>query len=412
MRTLKRILSWDGVTLMALVGVVVLAWVSRERETLERRVDERLEAKRIELAASQARLLAALDLLKRNPLFAPAGTKKDAGPYLNPLMAWSRNPGASPAPLALSLVLRKTSLGAALQDWSGETVKKTDLAGVNFGWMKRLSEFDHWEAGTHGWSLLPEANRLTFDGLSPPEPEVALLGTWLRLRLIHGLQTGTERDAFLESFQLARLGLSTELPGLKVLGALALRILGSYYERVTVLKPEVATSLSKWVPPAWRADPKAWREDVKAVTPLILYIAQFVGPSPLDLSSAVGERVPPLLCMGLWESLSVDTIYRAVATTPKMTAKRAAIEAEWSTFSRCRLRLIHAQWNDAQLHGAIQEAGLRRAASILGAKSTDWLPPFFKGELIRLKILDLALSVGPKVDFDGAVARAQQSLAP
>jgi len=132
--------------------------------------------------------------LRRHPLFTGTGTRADAGPYLNAIVPWTSN-GTS----ALSL---PRSLEDAL-DVEGWVAASSSIAveSYDFSWMKRLHEFDHWtiESDPRFRSKEP------FSIIDADIPDLPVLATWAKLRLLDGLRRGDLASARAEVTQLARL---------------------------------------------------------------------------------------------------------------------------------------------------------------------------------------------------------------
>lgn len=135
------------------------------------------------------------------PSFARRGGTRDAGPVIGPRIRWVRR-GAGAIELA---ALSGGAIDRGLRDrvdddWPHAAPEL--WRDLDFGWMGQLAELDLWDL---------EQNSVSDpDDLVGPEPDVADLTTWAKLRLARGLHEGTLPAAVAEVEDLARLCFTTE----------------------------------------------------------------------------------------------------------------------------------------------------------------------------------------------------------
>ena len=189
-----------------------------DREALRRRgrdlevsvwleVNADLAERTVEQYCAQAMSLRGLEV------FEPAGHALDAMAFMSPLSDWEASSEAEPPihgslhlPDALALKLR------ALAPASWPTALTADADGLDFTWMRRLQQFDHWDVGMD--PHVAEHLNWWFDAVIP---NFETLVHWAKLRLVNGLTQGGVLQAAAEVRHLAKICESTQtLVGLEV----------------------------------------------------------------------------------------------------------------------------------------------------------------------------------------------------
>ncbi len=138
-----------------------------------------------------------------------AGTKRDAGLFLNNKIPWL-DYGANEAvqkPLSLS-----PTLLANLKEWKGrwpQMASSVPWQQLDFSWMGSLQEYDHWDIHKECQGCVHSEIR-TRGFLRYLAPDFKHLMGWTRLRLLHGLQTKDVLRASADVRQLAHLIMSQE----------------------------------------------------------------------------------------------------------------------------------------------------------------------------------------------------------
>jgi len=137
------------------------------------------------------------------------GSKEDAGPYLNPLVAWTGGEGRTPLaqlelPDPLLSMLKEGEKGAWIDRGNSIPWKQLD-----FTWMQRLSDFDYWDIHKSCVGCVSsEIERLGPSAYRAPAYKH--LQGWAKLRLIKGVKEGDIKTGVKEVRDLARLVMSNE----------------------------------------------------------------------------------------------------------------------------------------------------------------------------------------------------------
>ncbi|MGZ3699834.1 MAG: permease prefix domain 1-containing protein, partial [Bdellovibrionota bacterium] len=133
-------------------------------------------------------------VLSADPLFGIAGTKSDAGRFLNDRVSWCGDPGICKAPYSsLNRPSRIRISPEAIKQLSGWRESwpqhAADLPDLDTSWMRELSRFDHWDLFVHGplaeiYRSVPE--RVT--AWAFPIPSFYGLRYVARARLLQGIR--------------------------------------------------------------------------------------------------------------------------------------------------------------------------------------------------------------------------------
>ena len=137
--------------------------------------------------------------LARIPFFLPSAGKHDFSSYYNQLKA------PNVTTLNLPEALRKLDKTEQIKQ-----ARTLDLKGLDFGWMKPLPDYDHFnftriESNQALLQKMPYALPVLMQF-----PDFMLLRQWARLRLLQALNTGEMAQAARESRQLALLMLNSD----------------------------------------------------------------------------------------------------------------------------------------------------------------------------------------------------------
>jgi hypothetical protein len=202
-RTLRTILISGGSTALVVVVGVAAATLYTARTTSERSRARQRDA----LSKHHQEFLEDQRFAASFPVFAARPGARDAGPVLGPRVSWSAAPEALRRYReSLPSGERARTPDPMLPRTLGAGWLRADaalFAELDFGWMSRLAELDHWDL---------DANRP-----EPSSPGVAYgplpggeLVSWAELRLAKGLRGGAPAEAFREVSELARLCITTE----------------------------------------------------------------------------------------------------------------------------------------------------------------------------------------------------------
>lgn len=136
-------------------------------------------------------------ILKNNEIFRGSRGTSDAGPFLNGKVHWEIGELHHQGSLVLPEFLKKEMN----KDWA---IKKPlfKKMGLDFGWMKELLKYDHWNPEEHSPAYPDGKKYLTY---SFPVPSYRDLMTWAKLRLLYGKEQKDIQSAFKEVRHLARL---------------------------------------------------------------------------------------------------------------------------------------------------------------------------------------------------------------
>ncbi|MCM2279147.1 MAG: permease prefix domain 1-containing protein [Oligoflexia bacterium] len=191
--------------LVSVIGVLALTHLAN---TVFERVQRRYQES---IAGIQDRFLRDQALLRAEPVFAFAGSQRDAGARLNLLLPWegavgfSQSERDSAASLAIPEALRRKLQSP---DWLEATA---DSSAFETAWLGELSGFDHWDLFRSGplKTYLEQNPDAAFWIL--PVPDYAVLRDWAKIRLLKGIHDGNVLPALREVRHLARLVYSNEL---------------------------------------------------------------------------------------------------------------------------------------------------------------------------------------------------------
>lgn len=266
-----------GVPLATPIGYQVLIG-----KTLRERAEE-IQAKLPRVLDDQTYINQNFPLLEKN-------ASTDAGPFLNPLLKWIGRPTDGEGsgqyfgeiiakyrknfpmpesnPILLSDKPRALDSLETLADW-----KKVDIQGLDFHWMKELSQFDFWDISENSPNAL-DYHRNSLDSiLNHYEPVSVQLLSWAALRLAQGIQEQDLVSAHQEVQHLVQLMLSTED---HLMSPLAMMILKTEAKLYDTLINEKAPFAQGWQPTS--------KETLSRVS-------RYLEQSPFFLNPAVSEEV-------------------------------------------------------------------------------------------------------------------------
>jgi hypothetical protein len=345
----KRPLKVVGVVVAALVllGGGLLLWGRHEL----RRNGERIRAAYArELHRIRPAFLEDQELARRFPILVAQGKERDAGPFLNPRIAWDGDEARierwratlrqRPPPLGLDAALAER----IPKDWW--TAERELWSELDFSWMETLRGYDHWDVernspwrdvGTRRW---PNGFPLFFD-MTP----------WAKLRLAKGLAVNRPAEAVAEVEHLASLLLSTET----LVGAsTGLQYLGFVDQALGALEA------AEKRPPASpnRMDPPTRRRIHRAMMAAMDFL-RVQTPAPLR---ADAPRIVAGRCAAMNEALHAALATGALARAEDVAALRwlaGTMEAE----ADCRMPWVREAWHDPThfdprlLEGSCDEGG-------------------------------------------------------
>lgn len=193
MQTFKRVSAVVGLIVVILFCLVL--WKFPEQELKRLQMDYEIQSPEDTLLKHRKQILADREELSTYDIFRPSKGERDAGPYLNPMVSWDNRP--SPV-LALPPELKAGLKG---KDW---VAFSPDFKAhkLDFSWMKKLHEFDHWSPDLNNPLIKLAEKPLP---MTLPFPEYSELIHWAKLRLIHGRVTKDMKSALADVRQLARL---------------------------------------------------------------------------------------------------------------------------------------------------------------------------------------------------------------
>jgi len=346
-----------------------------------------LERRAQQLGALRAQTLAGLDILGKDPFFAPAGKERDAGSVLNPLFL--KEAGATQALPELPDALRSQVRDLQSKDWQPDLVNALDLRLLDFGWISRLKEFDHWETEGFAQGLLPADKRNPVDAyVTLRLPELGLLRDWAALRLVAGIQAKNERDAFEQVAQLGRLSLSTEsMPGM--VAALRVReLLARAQAYLQANQPSRASRFESWV--------ISDAEQPTTLRKMALDLPHFIGTFALNsLQQEIQSRASGRVCFAIRESMvSQLGALPFFAQDPEFELAQGQFGSFLASQQNCRLAQLRKAWEDRSWHAqALAQVDL----PFLDGLSTRQLPVgFLQWRPIRNAFGRMLLQLGPE----------------
>ena len=239
---------------------------------------------------------------ERSPMPEPATRERDAAAFLAPLVDWQKPLDDPPGRLHLSAALlrRIASYG---DEWWPTRPTAQDLTGLDFSWMERLLEFDHWSLLGAG----PLKDYPVGDFYHYPIPDYVSLQYWVKLRFALALQRG---DFAAASKQVRHLGDLIRSQGTLVSDMIALVL----YKIDTTARARAAAAgqdVSSW--PA--ADPA----EIDRERPLAFSALYFTYPgvSAETLRKAVACAGSP--CSTLFEAVGANRSFGAYGSTDNLS---------------------------------------------------------------------------------------------
>lgn len=193
METFKRVAAVVGLIVVILLCLVL--WKFPEQELKRLQVDYEVQSPEDTLMKHKKQILADREELGKTDIFRPSKGERDAGPYLNGIVSWDKRPSTR---LSLSPELKAGLKG---KEWVA-FAPDFKAANLDFSWMKKLHEFDHWAPDMNN-PLIKISEKP--QPMTLPFPEYSELINWAKLRLIHGRVTKDMKNALLDVRQLARL---------------------------------------------------------------------------------------------------------------------------------------------------------------------------------------------------------------
>jgi hypothetical protein len=174
-----------------------------------------------------------------DPFFTAPRPDADAGPYLNPRLGWDvAKDVTTRGELSLPEPVRKQ-----VKDWDKRWTEHADdpvLQTLDFGWMRELSKYGHWNLVPGG--PLEQVEDRYLETL--PVPYYLDLITWAKLRFLRAHKTGDFVQASAEIRQLAWLSYSTEL----LLGAVVATAILSVERAAHEAEVAARSDVTGWTP--------------------------------------------------------------------------------------------------------------------------------------------------------------------
>ncbi len=258
-------------------ALAVKAWLARNAAAAEKYVDAYCEKSR---------------QLKRPPPNPPAGRARDASSFLTVRVGWEPRSGRPNGLLQLPEPLR-AKLRAAGDDWPA-AVRDDDLVGLDFSWMTRLHEFDHWNVMAEG----PLRESRENDFYAAPIPNLIEPLLWTRLRFARAMRVGDFTAASADVHQLVALLRSSNILIADMMGVAILSA-----ERVGL---EAALKAGLAVPPGlfYEQDETARERQVGRSSMYFMY----PGVSEAVMKKALNCNTE-FRCSALAEGLGAHTIF-------------------------------------------------------------------------------------------------------
>ncbi len=167
--------------------------------------------------------LSDLEFLKNQPLLVFKKTgQSDAGPYLNPRLAWAPTIAGQESTRELIPEKMREKILRYRGDWMRQ-YPRVELDSVDLSWLSELSKFDHWDLESAG----PIHELLKKSAFIPPghlpNPDTLDIETFIKIRLMKGARDSQALKALTEVRKFAELSLTTEsiyqqINGLAILG--------------------------------------------------------------------------------------------------------------------------------------------------------------------------------------------------
>lgn len=227
-------------------------------------------------------------LSERRPLRQLPPRKQDAAVFMAPLMDYEKPLDQPPGKLHLSDEFRQriNDYGA---DWPTR-IDERDLAGLDFGWLNALAQFDHWSVLAAGRLREHPPDNIYRDAI----PNYIGFQVWSKLRLATGLRRGDMLTASTEVRHLADLIRSQQLLIAELIGVTLYRL--DAHAR-TVAKA-AGVSVDEW--------PEAQTEDLASYRNASFGSIYFTYPqvNPETLRKAIGCSPTP--CTALLEGAAAN----------------------------------------------------------------------------------------------------------
>jgi hypothetical protein len=308
-----------------------------------------------QLQSLRTKLDADVALLRNYPFFTkPSEGRTDAGPYLNALVSWPKQPG----PLALTPKVR--NLFAEGQLFPSQPLNWKDL-NLDFSWMRQLHKYDFWSFDLYPPMYGGQEKYLTHEA---PHPEYAELVDWAKLRLLYGRDNGDLASAFKEVRQLAWLMMTNES-------------LGAAMSAISILRIEAAVWLS--LPPddharlAWQVMPLAVSD---AARRLFYSSAALVDLRLTDASFHLFSGSPVGLCQRTSEAIFGNISYRRILSKDLQASYQRLDKLIRESSVQCRTSFWRRMWTNPEYQGMFRdnEDIFEQGARIAGRKNQFKIP--------------------------------------
>lgn len=322
MQTVKR------VSLVALIllfiFIVLVAIKYPEQKSKQAKLDYEVQSPEEQILKFAELIEEDRKALETVEFFRGSKGTKDAGPFLNPLVNWD---GKMPSKLELA-----KELTHQLKDknWVALEPNFKDYE-LDFSWMAKLHEFDHWSADQNNPLIDPAAKPMLQD---LPFPGYMELTNWAKLRLIHGRKTQTMMQALADVRQLARLIYTNDY---LVSSMVAVAFLRNENAFIQIYNPKIFSG--------WKTIPE---ETLVRARRYFWALPELVDPRLSDetYERFVGSNVGQcqMISEGMMKNLIVrdhlKKVYPAVVKRFDTTVK--------NSLNSCRKSLVHEMWNDPQ----------------------------------------------------------------
>lgn len=310
--------------ILFLIFVILVAWKYPEQQMKKAKLDFEVLSPEDQILKHEAQFLADRKLIENYEIFRGSKGLKDAGPYLNPLVRWdNQGPSKLQLPKDLSEKLKDKDWVAFEPDF--KTLK------LDFTWMEKLSEFDHWAADLNN-QYITISDRPLLQEI--PFPGYMELTNWAKLRLIHGRKTQTMVKALEEVRQLTRLIFTNDYLVSSTVAVAILRHEGNFVQNYN---PKIFG--------AWKTIPD---EALVAAKRYFWGISEMVDPR---LSNEVYERFSGAdvgKCQMISEGMMKNLIVRDHLKMTYPGAIKRFNETVKNSLNLCRKSLVHMMWEDPE----------------------------------------------------------------
>lgn len=338
-KKLLIVVSLTGVLAFVLVLAVVYGFKFKMRSDYREIRDDRNRelAKWLPAIEEDQRLVGA------EPFFATSTATRDAGPFLNPRVAWTgdekeiaawraRQQGPPPLFTIPDAVQKK------VDSWpKGSWVDHAadiDYRELPLDLFVQLAEYDHWDIERNS----PLADFIGTDPFEAPLIDPMVLQRLARLRLMQALQEGSFDRAAGEVDQLARLLHSTET----LIGAIsAIAVLGLLDRAQMKLVAGSGTT-------QYRRVLSDTRQRARRLAYALPSLATLDAPAEIAGRVLGGDRIPFGRCAafneGMWFSWFARPLLR-----DEMPERYAELDRLLKSATGCRLRQLRRHWSDPSL---------------------------------------------------------------